>query len=177
MRCSLLVLSSYLDGELDAPRRGEVDGHLVGCDRCRNAFNYLQEEAERIGSLARVRVPDEAIHGFMAQLGLIGPDETLPSRPSRRPAAVASGTPPWLEGRTTGTSLPWAPRRVSEAVAADGNQPSLPFTTDLPVNELFRLVSPRADPSREEDGEAQVNLNGRSTLAAGVPRIPLVVRV
>ncbi len=170
MRCSLLTLSGYLDGELDAARRGEVDGHLVGCDRCRNALSYLQEEAERIGSLARVRVPDEAIHGFMAQLELIGPEDTLSPRRPRTPVAVTSGTPPWLAGRATGTSLPWAPKRDDEGGDPDDNQPSLPFTTELPVHELFRGVSSRARPPQDEE---ELNLNGRSTLAAGVPRIPI----
>ncbi|MGA9114904.1 MAG: zf-HC2 domain-containing protein, partial [Candidatus Dormiibacterota bacterium] len=85
MKCSLLTLSSYLDGELDAARLAEVEAHLVGCDRCRAGLEYLREETERFGALGRVHVPDAAVPGFLQQLGLIGPDDILPPRPPRPP--------------------------------------------------------------------------------------------
>ena len=60
MRCSLLTLSCYLDSELDARQQGEMEAHLVGCPRCRAGLSHLREEVERVGGLARVRVPDRS---------------------------------------------------------------------------------------------------------------------
>ena len=57
MKCSLLTLSCYVDAELPAPRRGELEAHLVGCHRCRAGLGHLREEVERVEGLARVHVP------------------------------------------------------------------------------------------------------------------------
>ena len=45
------MLSSYLDGELDASRLIEIDEHLAGCETCREEAQLLR--AMR-GSLKRV---------------------------------------------------------------------------------------------------------------------------
>ena len=165
MKCSLLTLSSYLDGELDAGRRAEVEAHLVGCERCRAGLEYLQEETERFGALGRVHVPDSAVPGFLQQLGLIGPDDILPPRPPRPPdppAPPGGGVTPWRGGASPGQALPWAPSRQPEeppAVAPpDSNQPSLPFTNSLAARGLS-LVG-RADP--DASGSSEIHLNGRS---------------
>jgi len=109
MKCSLLVLSSYLDGELEARRDGELEAHLVGCQRCRAGLGYLREEVERVSALGRVHVADHSVHALLAQLGLIDEDEPLPE-PS--PTAVALAEPPgrapsWM-GADDATSMPWA---------------------------------------------------------------------
>ncbi len=99
MRCSLLALSSYIDAELDIEPAGELEAHLVACDRCRTAIGHLREELARIGALARVHVPDDAVHELFSQIGLIAeeddlPEETCPSRPagtSRGSAVVRRG--------------------------------------------------------------------------------------
>ncbi len=36
------LLHPYLDGELDAAQRAAVDGHLQGCDDCRQTLEHLQ---------------------------------------------------------------------------------------------------------------------------------------
>ena len=117
MRCSLLTLSGYVDGELDARRRGEVEAHLVACARSRSGLGHLKEEIERIGSLAPVIVPDSSARLLMEALELLGPDDALPERtspPSRAPAAAA---PPWLQGHA-GPALPWtAPPRQPRALS------------------------------------------------------------
>ena len=75
MRCSLLALSSYIDTELDLEPAGELEAHLVACERCRMAMGHLREESERIGALARVHVPDDAVHDLFSQMGLIAEED------------------------------------------------------------------------------------------------------
>ena len=78
MRCSLLTLSAYIDAELEPARRGELEAHLVGCTRCSAALGYLKEESAHIGSLARVRISDEAAHQMFTELALIDVDHRIP---------------------------------------------------------------------------------------------------
>jgi len=102
MKCSLLVLSSYLDGELESRRQGELEAHLVGCQRCRAGLGYLREEVERISSLGRVRVADHSVQAMLVHLGLVDEDDA----PVERTTAVAVAEPPWL----THDALPgWPP--------------------------------------------------------------------
>ncbi len=109
MRCSLLALSSYIDTELDAEPAGELEAHLVACDRCRTAVGHLREESARIGALARVHVPDDAVHDLFSQIGLIAEEDDLPEGPVHRKRPAAVEAPPWF-GAERGAALPWAPR-------------------------------------------------------------------
>ncbi len=109
MRCSLLALSSYIDTELDLEPAGELQAHLVACERCRTAMGHLREESERIGALARVHVPDDAVHDLFSQMGLIAEEDELPEGPVRRDRPAALEAPPWF-GAERGAALPWAPR-------------------------------------------------------------------
>ena len=109
MRCSLLALSSYIDTELDLEPAGELEAHLVACERCRTAIGHLREESERIGALARVHVPDDAVHDLFSQIGLIAEEDELPEGPVRRDRPAAVEAPPWF-GAERGAALPWAPR-------------------------------------------------------------------
>ncbi len=109
MRCSLLALSSYLDAELDSEPSGELEAHLLACDRCRTAIGYLREESERIAGLARVHLPDDAVHALFSQIGLIGEEDDLPPAPEHRDRRVSVEAPPWF-GVERGKALPWAPR-------------------------------------------------------------------
>jgi hypothetical protein len=109
VRCSLLALSSYLDAELEVAQTGELEAHLLACDRCRTAIDHLREESERIGGLARVHIPDGAVHELFSQIGLIEVGDDLPDAPPHhdRPSVVEA--PPWF-GAERGRALPWAPR-------------------------------------------------------------------
>lgn len=80
MKCNLLLLSAYMDGELDSTRQAEVATHLVGCARCRMAEEELRSEAHQIGELPLIRVPDDQATTLMREVGLLGKEETLPSR-------------------------------------------------------------------------------------------------
>ncbi len=118
MRCSLLALSSYIDTELDQEPAGELEAHLVACDRCRTAIGHLREESGRIGALARVHVPDDAVHDLFSQIGLIAEDDELPEGPVHRDRPAPVEAPPWF-GAERGAALPWAPRPT-------GHDPSRP---------------------------------------------------
>jgi hypothetical protein len=91
MRCSLLTLSSYLDSELEARRRGEVEAHLVGCQRCRAGLGHLREDAERITALAQVGISDELATRILQETGVLAPDEVMPA------AADQPISPPWFD--------------------------------------------------------------------------------
>jgi hypothetical protein len=118
VRCSLLALSSYLDAELDAEPTGELEAHLVACDRCRTAMGHLREESARIGGLARIHVPDDAVHDLFMQIGLIAEEDDLPQGPVQRDRPVSVEAPPWF-GAERGAALPWAPRPAGQ----DQSQP------------------------------------------------------
>jgi hypothetical protein len=109
VRCSLLALSSYIDTELDLEPAGELEAHLVACDRCRTAIGHLREESARIGGLARVHVPDDAVHELFSQIGLIAEEDDLPKGPVHHDRPVPVEAPPWF-GAERGAALPWAPR-------------------------------------------------------------------
>ncbi|MGA8015658.1 MAG: zf-HC2 domain-containing protein [Candidatus Dormiibacterota bacterium] len=157
MRCSLLTLSSYLDDELDAAHRAEVEAHLLGCERCHKGLEYLREEVSRIGSLARIHIPDEGARALLDQLGLIGPDDELPPRPPR-PSAPPGDAPPWLTGNPSGRTLPWNPRRDAEPDQAPPDQPSLPFNSSASLGRRSDPV--RADPAAMD---TELHLSGRPT--------------
>ena len=143
MKCSLLTLSCYLDGELEARRTGEVEAHLVGCERCRNGLGHLREEVSRIGALARVRVPDHSAHLMLAQIGLLPEDAALPDRGQPVDDVEAVDDVPWLAARS-GAALPWSPRRPEAGVELRGNAvpPPAPPPPDAGVPALpFDIVS------------------------------------
>lgn len=184
MKCSLLALSSYLDGELEAGRRAEVEAHLVGCERCRAGLDCLREETERFSALGQVHVPDSAVPAFLQQLGLIGPDDVLPPRVGRTPAPAVPAQPPWLGGAGSGQALPWMPRANGpdprgtaqpggdhrDTVQQESDQPSLPFTDELAPAGLT-LMSP---PSGEPADVPEIDLSGRSTATpASPPPVPV----
>jgi hypothetical protein len=109
VRCSLLALSSYIDSELDIEPAGELEAHLLACDRCQTAMGHLREESQRIGGLARVHIPDGAVHELFSQIGLIEEGDDLPIAPEYHERPVSLEAPPWF-GAQRGKALPWAPR-------------------------------------------------------------------
>lgn len=144
MKCSLLVLSSYLDGELEAERRGELEAHLVGCARCRNGVGHLQEEIDRLRALARVHVSDSSAHELLLQVGLLQAGDPLPE--ARGPAAppIPAGTPHWLTG-TLGKALPWSAPRPPSPLVALGPEGDV----ELAGTRMPAAVSPTASPPTE----------------------------
>jgi Putative zinc-finger len=113
VKCSLLTLSCYVDSELPAPRKGELEAHLVGCHRCRAGLGHLREEVERVEGLARVHVPESSVRLLLEHTGLIAAGDPMPAIPDAATVAEPSPTtPPWLRGGT-GAALPWATGRPS----------------------------------------------------------------
>jgi hypothetical protein len=127
VKCSLLSLSSYIDDELEGGKRGELEAHLVGCQRCSSGLGHLREEVGRISGLAPVHVPDDSARGLMEQLGLMVPGEPLPPRMAPPSTAGASDASlPWLHGEA-GKALPWrAPRGpLTNGASAHATTPSI----------------------------------------------------
>jgi anti-sigma factor RsiW len=111
VKCSLLTLSCYIDGELPAPRKGELEAHLVGCHRCRAGLGHLREEVERIQGLARVHVREGSVRALLEQVGLIAPGAPMPAVADAAAVGEPSpSTPPWLRGGA-GAALPWVSTR------------------------------------------------------------------
>lgn len=173
MKCSLLVLSCHVDGELDPRRRGELEAHLVACERCRNGLAHLREEMDRIGALAPVHVPDHAARTLLRAVGILGEDDPLPPRPIP-PAPASVDPPPWLSG-TPGSALPWSPARPSEVGPAAGPRPIAPVRQEPPPGHLGRDVdegtsagevdaagsaSVDGEPGRRRPVDADVEVNG-----------------
>ena len=50
-------LSAYLDGEITAQQRAEVDGHLHDCEKCREVLTELRSIIAVISGLPRVHAP------------------------------------------------------------------------------------------------------------------------
>jgi hypothetical protein len=111
VKCSLLTLSTFIDGELAPERRAEVDAHLVGCARCSSGAATLREEQARVGQLARVTVDPGSAQLMLEQVGIIidssvDRSPVIPPPPSLPPDAGR----PWQDG-TSSPALPWTPRR------------------------------------------------------------------
>jgi hypothetical protein len=121
VKCSLLTLSTFIDGELPDERRSEVDAHLVGCPRCTAGAASLREEKARVAQLARVHVDPESAQSMLEQVG-IAIDSAAPLAPSYASPAppqpsVAADQLPWQSGLKS-PALPWTPRRPDARPAA-----------------------------------------------------------
>ena len=88
MRCSLLTLSSYLDRELPPEQSGELEAHLIACQRCSAGLGYLREEAERIHGLAPAHAAPGAADRLLIEVGLAAPmhPENAAYMPSLEPS-------------------------------------------------------------------------------------------
>jgi anti-sigma factor RsiW len=122
MKCSLLTLSIFLDEELDARKRGEVEAHLVACDRCSRGLTHLREESDRVSLLAQVQVADHSAHDLMEQVGIIDAGIRLPMKTNASVMVIPEETRPWMAGGT-GKALPWKPQR---AVVSTVTAPATP---------------------------------------------------
>ncbi|MDQ6855999.1 MAG: zf-HC2 domain-containing protein, partial [Candidatus Dormibacteraeota bacterium] len=174
MKCSLLTLSTFIDGELAPQRRAEVDAHLVGCTRCGAGAATLREEKKRIGQLARVSVDSASAQLMLEQVGIsVDPAADLPPA-TPPPPAVADEHRPW-QGGTSSPSLPWTPRRpepvaltsasdeivVAPAVAPEVN-PYLPL-------DGVRSVPPSWDRAPADDPAPPVPLESAGAIHDSPP--------
>ncbi|HKR99872.1 MAG TPA: zf-HC2 domain-containing protein [Candidatus Dormibacteraeota bacterium] len=109
MRCSLLLLSTFLDGELNQRRAAELDAHLIGCSRCQSGLAYLREESQRISGLAHVHVPDDSAEALLVHVGLIEATQESPGDQPAAPPEAPDDTPPAWRSHQSRSTLPWTP--------------------------------------------------------------------
>lgn len=69
LRCGevLAELSGFLDGDLDALRRSQLEAHLQGCDAC---TRFGADFATAVGALKQVRAEGDAAVFQRLQLAL-----------------------------------------------------------------------------------------------------------
>jgi hypothetical protein len=171
VKCSLLVLSCYLDDELEARKRGELEAHLVACQRCRGGLGHLREEVERIGALARVHVPDHSAHALMEVTGLLGADDPLPPRRSGVATAPRmTGMPPWMAGGEAGAALPWSAPRPTQVRPIPRELPGAEEMDSIPDDS--QVAEPAAEITASEPDE--VELEG-SAAQPHSPQLPVDV--
>lgn len=177
MRCSLLTISSYLDGELSPERSGELEAHLVACARCSNGLGYLREEKERIRTLMAVHAREGAAEELLATVGLVAAparphdlEEPEPQTPpqflldlpdagSRAPdVPVDPGTlelpgtaMPKVPGGTNGTGTP-APPPLEANDAAVPNGTFAPPDVAPPLLTPIRDAPPMPEPPPRDAG-------------------------
>ncbi|NOZ23726.1 MAG: zf-HC2 domain-containing protein [Planctomycetes bacterium] len=60
MKCdeAIDLLSEYMDDELDAEQRKEVEAHVMACAKCRRELDTLRATVTLVGSLSEVKAPD-----------------------------------------------------------------------------------------------------------------------
>ena len=183
MKCSLLSLSTYIDGELAADRRAELDAHLVGCGRCSAGAATLREEKTRLGQLARVRVAPQSARLMLEQVGITGIVDWPGVATQVAPTAVPPlDQPPWQtaqeKARQNSAALPWTPRRPSPAAPAmealpppsapPEVQPDLPFAGS-PAEER----SWTSEPVRQSDDERPAEIAAAMTQVDAQPQPPV----
>jgi anti-sigma factor RsiW len=164
VKCSLLTLSTFIDGELPDDRRSEVDAHLVGCPRCSAGAATLREERDRVGRLARVHVDPESAQSMLEQVGIavdsVGPLAPSFAAPLAPQPSVAADQLPW-QGGLRSPALPWTPRRpdappqIIEAPAASSTaaelQPDLPLDRPGPASQSWQPAAELMPASQEGD--------------------------
>lgn len=163
MKCSLLTLSTFIDGALPPDRGAEVDAHLVGCPRCTAGAASLREEKGRIAQLARVRVQPESAQNLLEQVGITGavPEQLHRERPSIRNAPDGR---PWLSG-SAGAALPWAPQRPTAA-------PPRRDRTQFTEEQIVPTVRPDVQPDLPFDAASPPPVSTTSVETKVVPEKP-----
>ncbi len=132
-------LSEYLDGDLAAPERAELETHLSLCEECAEALEGLRTVAERAQHLETPALTEDLWPGIEARIGAASPARIFRFRPSTfrftlslpQAAAAAlaltllSGGAMWWAMR----SGPLAPAKgVPIAAQAPGATPPATFT-------------------------------------------------
>jgi Putative zinc-finger len=185
VKCSLLSLSTYIDGELAADRKAELDAHLVGCARCSAGAATLREEKTRLGQLARVRVAPQSARLMLEQVGITGVLD-LPgvARQAAPTAAPPIDQPPWQaaqeKARQNSAALPWTPRRPApgspamDAAPASSAPPE--FQPDLPFVGSPAEERPwTSEPAQQSDDQRPAEIAAAATHVDAPPEPPAEV--
>lgn len=176
MKCSLLTLSNYIDDELSADRRAEVDAHMVGCGVCSTGATTLRQERSRIGQLARVRVAPASARLMLEQLGITGAAEAVTAPRAAPPVPLPpADNAPWHAARSS-PALPWTPRRPDPTGStAAPPRPPLPAAASLPAP-AHPLTEETAVPSAAADAQPDLPFDGTFTAPQGPAAAPVPVR-
>ena len=78
MTCQELdnIIADYVEGDITAEQKIEVEAHLKQCSNCQSAFNYYQEIVEKLHSLPQEKCPDKVIEKV---LHFVRVDDSKPS--------------------------------------------------------------------------------------------------
>src|SRR5438067_7166030 len=123
-------LDAYLDGELDAPRRAELEGHASGCPACRAQMEALRQAEHALRGPEFHAAPPGMLTEFHRRLA---------GRPARRPAFA------WRLrlGAAAGTAL-----AAAAALAAFALLSHTPSGTKSTPPSSGRLAGTEAAPQR-----------------------------
>lgn len=155
------LLGAYLDAELPAETRAQIDAHLVGCARCRRELRVQHEVRRILGNEPPVAAPP-TFHARIAQAIAAAPPPSpvadiprTPRRPRRVALAVVAtalllGVGGWVVSTRAGAG---APARLEEATRALPASPSsVPLLADVLAD--YRRVAMTDLPGRSRDLEA-----------------------
>jgi anti-sigma factor RsiW len=85
-------LSAYIDGELSAAERAELERHIPGCPECQTALGELRQVHDLLAALPMPKAPRSfALHLDTRQDARPAVSSLASARPPRRPAARRGG--------------------------------------------------------------------------------------
>ena len=146
------LLSSYLDGDLSAEERAEVEAHLEGCDACREEYELLKLTVEALHDLPDLAAPQGFAAGVLDQI------------PDGAPEAAEERDEVVVPLRRKGpTAMVWAPIAVAAAagvvVAIVWTQ--LPRLTGKPTADQLMPTMVAEEAAREQAPPASAAGGGR----------------
>jgi anti-sigma factor RsiW len=91
MQCrqAMVRISAYIDGELDAASRNDLESHLRQCPQCRSALNELQGVDHKLRSLPRAELGPDFSRQLITVMGERGVTDRA-HLPGFLPAVAAS---------------------------------------------------------------------------------------
>lgn len=125
-------LSGYVDGDLTAADRRQVEEHLASCDSCRQLASELEELASRAGRLPD-RVPDHDLWpGISEELGAAGESESFLRRRLRLSVPTLAAAA--LLIAALGSGVTWILLGEDAVVTGDSPAPVAVGTTGVPAS-------------------------------------------
>ena len=153
------LLGAYLDAELPAETRAQIDAHLVGCARCRRELRVQHEVRRILGNEPPVAAPP-TFHARIADAIAAAPRPVAdipraPRRPVRAGLAVAAvalllGVGGWVV--STRADAGAGARQQAATRALPASAASVPLFADVLAD--YRRVAMTDLPGRSRDLEA-----------------------
>jgi predicted anti-sigma-YlaC factor YlaD len=60
------LLSDYIEGALDGPRKAEIEAHLAGCPECASLFAAMRDTRDALASLPEIEPSPGLLHRLYA---------------------------------------------------------------------------------------------------------------